>query len=245
MTTGADKPGASGAAHRSGAFAELVEAWHARDEKRFFSCIEALAARQRDVVELTREIETALEHFCANTRLEDLTHREVPDARVSLEHVLDLTNEAAHRTMDLVERSYAPAERTRDLADRLAPLWQAQREHKATAAELLPLMDQFLTSARTDAEEIRRNLGEVLMAQGYQDISGQIIRSVIELIDEIQEALAGLVALSRGQPVELCGRREPAAERNAMGPRVPGVAKGDTVNGQDEIDQLLSGIGAK
>lgn len=248
MITGDDqKTDPSAAAGGHGELAGLVAAWNERDEKRFFSIVEAMATRPRqdllhDVAELTRDIESALEHFCSNARLERLTNKEVPDARVSLEHVLDLTNEAAHRTMDLVERSYVPAERTRDLADRITPLWQAQRGTVVGNAELLSLFDEFLSSARSDAEEIRRNLSEVLLAQGYQDLSGQIIRGVIELIDEIHHALGGMVALSRGQSVEYRRNAEPDAS-GAMGPRIPGVSRGDVVNGQDEIDQLLSGIG--
>ena len=233
----------------TGELAELVAAWNERDERRFFTQIEALAAMRQhrllhDVCALTQEIETALEHFCDNARLEDLTRKDVPDARVSLEHVLELTNDAAHRTMDLVERSYAPAERMRQLADRVAPMWRELRDKDcapAEAGELMGLMDEFLESARGDAEQIRRNLGEVLLAQGYQDLSGQIVRSVIRLIDEIQDALAGLVAISRGKPVEYSGRKAVSASA-PMGPRVPGTSQGDLVNGQDEIDMLLSGM---
>lgn len=243
-----DKPSSSsGEPHYRGELAELVSAWNARDERRFLAQIETLAAMQEhrllhDVGELTREIQTALERFCADARLEDLTRKDVPDARVSLEHVLQLTNDAAHRTMDLVERSCIPAEHTRQLADRIAPLWRALRERglPAAGADGLPeAMDEFLESARADAEQIRRNLGEVLLAQGYQDLSGQIIRSVMKLIDEIQDALAGLVALSRGQEVDY-GGRAPASPHRAAGPRVPGVEQGNQVKGQDEVDLLLS-----
>ncbi len=227
----------------SGALGELVAAWHSRDEGRFLAQIDALAAARghglmQEVGELTREIRSALERFCNEARLEDLTRREVPDARLSLEHVLELTSAAAHRTMDLVEQSCVPAEHTRDLADRLGTQWRAL--YAGSNDETLVRMDEFLAAARSDAEQIRRNLGEVLMAQGYQDLSGQIIRSVMQLIDEIQHALAGLVALSHGQAVDYERRADDG--RGPGGPRIPGKAEDGLVDGQDEVDRLLSGL---
>lgn len=245
---------AAGDSLRSGARAaypaelgELVAAWNSRDEGRFLAQIDALAAARghglmQEVDELTREIRGALERFCSDARLEDLTNREVPDARLSLEHVLELTNAAAHRTMDLVEQSCIPAEHTRELAERIDGQWCALRSGVADAVreQALASMGDFITAARSDADLIRRNLGEVLMAQGYQDLSGQIIRSVMQLIDEIQNALAGLVALSQGQTVDY--ERRADNSRGPAGPRIPGKTGNSHVDGQDEVDRLLSGL---
>lgn len=232
----------------SAELAELVAAWNTRDERRFVAQLDALAAMHEHVLmknvgELTREIETALERFCVDARVEDLSRKEVPDARVSLEHVLKLTDEAAHRTMDLVEQSREPADVIFRGASQVLPRWRDWREGRLSPEEHAALMDEtggLLDAAREGSELIRANLSEVLVAQGYQDLSGQIIRSVMNLIDEIQEALAGLVALSRGQDF-VCRAREPQAN-GACGPQVPGVAKGETVAGQDEVDMLLSGM---
>ncbi len=54
---------------------------------------------------------------------------------------------------------------------------------------LVPLvqqMEQFLPAACADAELIRKNLADVLLAQGYQDLTGQIIRSVMKLVSELE-----------------------------------------------------------
>ena len=49
-------------------------------------------------------------------------------------------------------------------------------------------------------DKVRSNLTEVLMAQGYQDLSGQIIRGVMKLVAELETALVDLVRLSRTGP---------------------------------------------
>lgn len=230
--------------HYQGALAGLAAAWDARDEAGFFRALDGLASSQeqelrRGIGELTRDIQDALEEFCAAARVEDLTRTEVPNARVSLEHVLKLTEDAAHHTMDLVERSCIPADGVRAGAERIdTALGDLGRRHAGgDDADAVESVRDFVDTARASAELIRANLTEVLVAQGYQDLSGQIIRGVMKLIDEIHDALDGLIALSRGEPTAY---RRPTLETGVHGPAVPGTADGDVVTGQDDVDSLLS-----
>src|SRR4029078_13462402 len=50
-----------------------------------------------------------------------------------------------------------------------------------------------------DTEHLRRYLTQMLLAQGYQDLSGQIISSVITLVIELERVLGKLVALASGE----------------------------------------------
>ena len=80
-------------------------------------------------------------------------------------------------------------------------------------------------------------------AQGYQDITGQIIRKVIDLVNDVEDKLVELVRLS-GQPAT-GAKRQTSALDNAVprGPAVLGVDEGDLVSGQDDVDELLSSLG--
>ena len=170
----------------------------------------------------------------------DLTNREVP-MRLSLNTYS--SSPMRRRTAPWIGGAVLiPAEHTRELAERIDGQWCALRSGVADAVreQALASMGDFITAARSDADLIRRNLGEVLMAQGYQDLSGQIIRSVMQLIDEIQNALAGLVALSQGQTVDY--ERRADNSRGPAGPRIPGKTGNSHVDGQDEVDRLLSGL---
>ena len=88
-----------------------------------------------------------------HARFSELAEREVPDARQRLVHVMKLTDDAAHRTMDLIERA-AP------LATTLV----------STAA------DPTAPAVVTASAQLRSHLSDVYLAQGYQDLSGQISR---------------------------------------------------------------------
>ena len=237
---------------------DLAGALDANDEAAFRAAFERLRAQLNvemnpELKRITSDALSALRRFREQARLEVLADQEVPDARRRLAHVVKLTEEAAHRTLDLVEQSGPLAERTGkeagQLLERLAAYKKATNGAQGLEASIkaidafLPLMksvEQFLPAARADSENIRRNLADVLLAQGYQDLTGQIIRSVMKLVEELEAALDSLAALS-GDVVEHASMGETEASR--QGPVVPGVTKGDVASGQTDVDALLSGLG--
>jgi len=228
--------------------ATLARALAAGDEALFLAHLDHLVQRREralfnDLRRLTSDLQAALERFRVDSRLVDLAEKKVPDARQRLDHVLKLTAEAAHRTLDLVEQSAPIAERTAAQACDIIGLWQRFRSRQIAVAdfhEMLRRMDVFLEAARTDMDVVRGNLSEVLMAQGYQDLSGQIIRGVITLVGEIEVALVGLVRLSKSQSSSVSTLQHEACR--GLGPMVPGADRGPAVSGQQDVDSLLSGL---
>jgi chemotaxis protein CheZ len=194
---------------------------------------------------LTSNLRSALDRFRLDSRLTALADKEIPDARQRLSHVLKLTDAAAHRTMDLVEKSGPPAERTAKEAAALAEPWERFRSGKIGVAEYLDLIkriDHFLANARTDSATVRANLAEVMLAQDYQDLTGQIIRGVMNLVAEVEVVLVDLSRLAgRDQDVQAQFATD---SKRGHGPAIPGVDQGATVvNGQADIDSLLSDLG--
>lgn len=203
-------------------------------------------ALMAELHDLTCNLRTALERFRFESRLNDLAEKEIPDARQRLSHVIKLTDSAAHRTLDLVEQSCPPADRIAGEATELATIWARFRARQIKPEEfraLLPRMDAFLKAARADSETVRANLAEVLLAQGYQDLSGQIIRGVMVLVAEVERTLADLTRLARGEPGATL-RAHNDENARPSGPAVPGVDPDATVvNDQQAVDALLSRLG--
>lgn len=164
--------------------------------------------------ELATRLCGALARFQREASVAGCPANEMPDARQRLAHVVRLTDDAAHRTLDLVERSGPLAERIGEGARSIAAAGAGNaRCDAATIA--------YLGATAADADTLRRNLSEVLLAQCYQDITGQIIRGVINLVTEIECALAGL----------------------AQGLAPACADDGRAVNGQQDVDALLSDLG--
>jgi chemotaxis protein CheZ len=217
---------------------------------------EGLAAEfMPELKRLTASAESALARFRERARIDALADQEVPDARKRLAHVVQLTDEAAHRTLDLVERSGPLIEQTAKDAAELLEAWKVHGTRTLATASLWPERALgFLERSLEDSDRVRSLLTEMLMAQGYQDITGQIIRSVISLVGEIEEVLGQLVALSNGEET----RRMPAlklssdkgsdkgaanaAWQQGLGPQVPGITDQNAVSDQDDIDALIASM---
>jgi chemotaxis protein CheZ len=233
--------------------ATLAGALAAGDEHLFLSELDLLVHKRErtlfsELRKLTGDLQSALDRFSVDSRLVDLAEKEVPDARARLDHVLKMTDEAAHRTMDLVEQCGPLADRTAKGAGDINGMWVKFRARKIEIEEfrvMIQKMDAFLAASRTDMDKVRGNLTEVLMAQGYQDLSGQIIRGVMKLVAELETALVDLVRLSRTGPGALPIEKPAPSDgmSRGFGPAVPGVDNGPSASSQDDVDSLLAGLG--
>jgi chemotaxis protein CheZ len=226
----------------------LRQALEAGDEPRFLAALDTLTGtRERGLWDSLRQLDqrlrAALDQFRLDPRLLRLAGQEIPDARARLDHVLRLTDEAAHRTMDLVESSTPLVARTAASAAALGSECREARESGAAAPywnDLLLRLEGHCTVAHADGEKVKSNLVEVLMAQGYQDLSGQIIRRVIELVGQLEEELARLVHDSGGGAPESRHAQQAAEDTTrGLGPAIPGLSV-STVDGQQDVDELLA-----
>jgi chemotaxis protein CheZ len=198
-----------------------------------------------DLRALNASLQRTLDEFRSGFHRASVAGKEMPDARLRLDHVLKLTEEAAHRTLDLVERSGPLADRlSTDAAALVEPIRVARAAYRGSGVEdLLLRVETFLTSAECDGEAVRANLDEVLMAQSYQDLSGQIIRTVIKLVVELERTLAHFSKLAGDRPAdESDPAAKPAPDGHGYGPAVPGAGT-DAVGEQQDVDALLAMMG--
>jgi chemotaxis protein CheZ len=182
-----------------------------------------------DVAKLSESLLAALTRFRSDSRIITLAAREIPDARLRLDHVLQMTEQAAHKTLDLIERAVPLADATARDAKVLADTLD-ERSHRD--------IQRFLTDVCSNASQVRQNLTEVMLAQGFQDLTGQILNGVRTLIGEVEtilDELARITGISRDSVQEKDGL---ALE----GPAVPGL-KRDAVTEQSDVDDLIAGLG--
>ncbi|HHI76808.1 MAG TPA: protein phosphatase CheZ [Gammaproteobacteria bacterium] len=199
----------------------------------------------QEVGRLTRELHDAIKGFMMDARLAEIAESEMPDAAERLRHVIELTENAANTTLGAVEEAMPLAEALRDDSRRLAGSWDRFKARQMNVEDFRAMsreLETFLKDTQANSEALHDKLSEVLMAQGYQDLTGQIIRKVIDLVSDVEGKLVELVRLSGAEAQKDKGRNE-GPDIEAAGPVVPGVDKADAVSGQDEVDDLLSSLG--
>lgn len=175
------------------------------------------------VVRLAHEVSAAMRELDLDSRIAGLAQGEIKDACTHLDHVVRMTEDAAHRTLDLVEDS-------RRIVNEL---------HDAGGQ---PVADAV--------ERLRSNLLSLALAQEYQDLSGQLIRRVIALVRQVESALVDLVRVAgpmlasaseadllkdgARRPIET---HQPSRVSDLKGPAAANAAS------QQDADALLADLG--
>ncbi|MET0071889.1 MAG: protein phosphatase CheZ [Candidatus Thiodiazotropha sp.] len=228
----------------------LVISLEAGDDEESERLISSLTAKKTndelflEVGRLTRELHDAINGFLLDARISDMTNVEIPDAKERLSYVITMTEQSANRTLTAVEQSLPLVEKIERQSAELAQEWEKLRSrmlNKDDFKELSVALSNFLNTTNTDAGELHKNLSEVLMAQDFQDLTGQIIRKVITLVHDVEEKLVMLVRIT-GDKMDDPNQKKDKQEELA-GPAIPGLDQGDQVTSQDDVDDLLSSLG--
>lgn len=201
----------------------------------------------QEVGRLTRELHDSINSFAADSRLADIAEHEMPNAAERLRYVITTTEKAANTTLGAVEQSLPLADSLRNDARHLADQWQRFNSREMSVDDFRALsaeLSSFLSVTQTNSEALHEKLSEVLLAQDYQDLTGQVIHKVIDLVNDVEKKLVELLRVS-GYHTRQAEQDESAKGPDIapQGPVVPGVDKGDVVNGQDDVDDLLSSLG--
>ncbi|WP_296046627.1 protein phosphatase CheZ [uncultured Alteromonas sp.] len=202
-----------------------------------------------EVGKLTRQLHDSLNNFQLDERIAGLANEDIPDAQTRLTYVIEETEKAANTTMDAVEQSMSIVETMKGQLDSLMPEWKKLMNREIELDEFKSMcldLDKHLESSVDDADKMMGLLTEVLMAQGYQDLTGQVIRRVIELVKEVEDSLVHMLTVFGGAEVtKAANSSQPKAEKAivAEGPIIDAESRDDVVSGQDDVDDLLSSLG--
>jgi len=203
---------------------------------------------------LTRDFHEAINSFNSDERISQMAEDDIPDAKQRLNYVIEKTDEAANKTLNAVENAIPVCEQLEVSLDGLNTGWEKflSREMKPDEFRVLSNeIKEFLHSSGSEIQVVKANLNEILMAQDFQDITGQIIKRVITLVGEVESNLVELIRLNSkvGIPTITTKNNEKAdidskeAASVLDGPQIPGMETEGAVSGQDDVDELLSSLG--
>jgi chemotaxis protein CheZ len=164
----------------------------------------------------------------------------IPDARDRLRYVAQMTEQAAVRTLNATELAQPLQDGMAKGARALDGRWQQwfdQPLDMPEAKELVKDTRAFLADVPVRTAATQSQLMEIMMAQDFQDLTGQVIMKMMNMIGAIESEL--LQVLIDSVPQE---RREEASVL-LNGPQINPDGKVDIVTSQDQVDDLLASLG--
>ncbi|MBV1873989.1 MAG: protein phosphatase CheZ [Gammaproteobacteria bacterium] len=209
-----------------------------------------------EIGRLTRSLHDAMSEFYIDINIDRDNRSEVSqiaDAPDRLHYVIELTEAAANKTMDKVEETIPVGKKIQANAEELKPEWDKVLSGEIKPQEFRELhkkMGAFIDSTIESSQTVNAALSDILLAQDYQDLTGQVIKRVISLVQGLETSLVDLVKMAASveqivgiTPPDLSAGGIDAKDVVPEGPVVNAKSREDVVSGQDDVDDLLSSLG--
>ena len=170
-----------------------------------------------------------------------------------LNYVLEMTDKSANKTMDLAEAAMPIISRMSERSNTLSLNWKKLIKKELSTEEFRQLskdIDKHLTECVDQSQVMQGHLSEIVLAQDFQDLTGQVIQKVIELIVDVEGRLVSLLSMA-GSLDKLSGFTHMEMEKTpleedkntkAEGPQID-KTKENVMQSQDDVDDLLSSLG--
>lgn len=191
------------------------------------------------VGQMTRGLHENLRELGFDKLIEQAAH-EMPSARDRLSYVAKMTEQAAQRVLNATDAASPLQEKIASGAGDVAKEWHSaleapfsEQRYRATAERTLAYLEQ----TQSDANATRQQLLTIMMAQDFQDLTGQVIKKVTELAHAVEQQLVQL--LIDYAPPEL---RRDTDSGLLNGPQI-NPSGPDVVADQGQVDDLLESLG--
>lgn len=192
---------------------------------------------------LTRNLHDSLRELGYDTRLQEIAS-EVPDAQDKLTYVATKTEQAAERTLNATEIAMPIQDKLSNDAIHLAEQWKkAFESHQANSnpeifKTLLIETLQYLDKVPEQTNATNAQLLEIMMAQDFQDLTGQVIKKITNMVQSLEKDLIDL--LLANVPVK---KITTEYEGLMNGPVTNPEKRDDIVCNQNQADDLLASLG--
>jgi chemotaxis protein CheZ len=192
------------------------------------------------VGQITRTLHESLRELGFDKVLERAT-ADIPDVRERLNYVARMTEQAAQRVLNATDAAIPMQERIDEGADEILSGWRATFSapfSEAAYRDMATMTMQCLADMRNDTSATKQQLLDIMMAQDFQDLTGQVIRKVTDLAHNLEQQLVQL--LIDYAPAEI---RRDSGSGLLNGPQINPEKKSDVVSDQSQVDDLLDSLG--
>ena len=187
---------------------------------------------------LTRQLHDSLNGLGLADQLKD-SAGELPDAKTRLGYIARLTGEAAEKVLNRVDQAKARHEQLKARARAMAALASADPTGSLAAGSVLA----FVQEVERTAHAVDQDLTEIMLAQDFHDLTGQVIARVVQLAATIETQLVQLLIQTAPAPAGARPAPAQAGKPVLAGPVFQAGAGADVVTAQSEVDELLASLG--
>ncbi len=171
---------------------------------------------------------------------------ELPDAKSRLSYIARLTGEAAEKVLNNVDQAKLHHDHIASETRRIGALIVQDPVAAVAKGQVM----NFITDVEQATQEIDKNLTDIMLAQDFHDLTGQVIAKVVNLAANIEEQLVQLLLITAPGDSTKPAATEPSgdkvkapAEPILQGPVVNPEGNPDVVKSQSEVDDLLASLG--
>lgn len=190
--------------------------------------------------QLTRLLHDTIRQLGYDRMLEE-TAEKLPDARQRLSYISQMTEQAASRVLNATDIAKPIQDRMEEQAAGLDTRWARLYDKKLSVAEFKQLAGEtkgFLGQVAKDSKVVNEQLLEIMMAQDFQDLTGQVIKKIVDMTSKLEDGL--LKVLIDIMPEN---KRVVAEDGLLNGPVVESEGREDVVTSQEQVDDLLDSLG--
>ena len=182
---------------------------------------------------ITRQLHDTLSQLGVMPRLQAAADG-LPDARSRLSYIAQKTGAAAEKVLNSVDMAKAEHQKISAETRRIA---EAITRDPVKAVAGGAVMN-FVGDVETATASIDRHLTDIMMAQDFHDLTGQVVAKVVALASDLEDSLVKL--LVQAAPAEQAQKVDAAV---LNGPVVDSGGRTDVVANQGEVDDLLASLG--
>ncbi|MDR3410275.1 MAG: protein phosphatase CheZ [Formivibrio sp.] len=190
--------------------------------------------------QMTRKVHDTLRELGLDKSLEQAASQ-IPDARDRLAYIATMTEQAAERTLNALDAAKPLQDRIATDSRKLSGQWDQLFANQLSIDEFKKLVEQtraHLALTTKDSEEVSSQMLEIMMAQDFQDLTGQVIKKVLSMAKEMEQHLLDFLLMFSPQGVVI--KHE---DTLLNGPVINADGRTDIVTNQAQVDDLLESLG--
>ncbi len=189
---------------------------------------------------LARKMHDSLRELGVDKMLED-TARQIPDARQRLNYIAQMTEQAASRVLNAADIAKPIQDELKARSEAMSARWDRMFANQLSVDEFKLLAADtraYFNEAPAKLQLTNDQLLEIMMAQDFQDLTGQVIKKVVEMAQSMENHLLALL-------IETMPEQKKAEAPSGLmnGPVINAEGRGDVVTNQSQVDDLLESLG--